>query len=304
MTTASAGPTAIDTGAVGEAYFVAPDIDNLNVRMGPSSAYPAVGLLMPGARVIGIRYAGWLQVTEGALVGGCVSTDYLTTEPPSATPAVPCPRITGRVTTNNQFANVRSGPDFSHPIVGRYASREQVTGTLVDHGPWIRTERGYVNAGTIAIYATDPGSLNGCIPLHLLSPIPLCYNADSQFEPGYTPATPRYLNGAALAALHRLQRAFKQQFGHFATIDLTYRSYDEQQYWYDRFGSPRAADPGTSNHGYGLAIDFEERDEPWIFSWGAVANRWLLSHQAAFGFDNPFAPTLQEGEDYHFNFVG
>lgn len=291
-----------DAGAV--ARFVAPGIDSLNVRMGPSTAYPAVGLLMPDARVVGIVYAGWLQITEGPLVGGCVSTDYLIADQPTTAPSTPCPRIIGRVTTDNQFANIRSGPDFCHPIIGRYASHEQVHGALVDDGPWIRTDRGYVNGGTIAVYATDPRVLNGCIPTHLLSPIPLCYNAESTFEPGYTPSTPRYLNGSALDALHRLQAAFKRSFGHYAAIDLTYRSYDEQLYWHEKFGTPRAARPGTSNHGLGLAIDFEERDDPWIYSWGEVANRWLLTHQADFGFDNPFAPTLQEGEDYHFNFVG
>ncbi|HWC24520.1 MAG TPA: D-alanyl-D-alanine carboxypeptidase family protein [Flexivirga sp.] len=304
MTTTHSGSAQLGTDAVSSTRFVAPGIDSLNVRMGPSSAYPAVGLLMPGARVTGMSYAGWLQITEGPLVGGCVSTDYLTGDRPTATPSTPCPRIVGRVTTDNQFANIRSGPGFGHRIVGRYACHEQVTGALVDDGPWVRTERGYVNAGTIAIYATNPAALNGCIPLRLLSPIPLCYNASAHFEPGYTPDTPRYLNGSALAALHRLQAAFKRRFGHYATIDLTYRSYDEQQYWHRKFGSPRAAHPGTSNHGYGLAIDFEERDEPWIYSWGAVANRWLLTHQSGFGFDNPYAATLQEGEDYHFNFVG
>ncbi|GGB25886.1 hypothetical protein GCM10011492_15040 [Flexivirga endophytica] len=304
MTTASAGSAAIDIEAAGSTRYVAPDIDSLNVRMGPSTAYPAVGLLAPGAQVIGIPYAGWLQITDGPLVGGCVSTDYLTTDRPRAAPPVPCPHIVGRVTSDNQFANIRSGPGFSHPVVGRYAHHEQVTGRLVDHGPWVETERGYVNGGTIAVHATNPSSLNGRLPEHLLAPIPLCYNAVAYFEPAYTPDTPRYLNGAALAALHRLQHAFHRRFGHFATIDLTYRSYAEQEYWYDKFGSPRAAVPGTSNHGYGLAIDFEEGEEPGLYSWGAPGNHWLLTHQQAFGFHNPYAPTLQEGEDYHFNFVG
>lgn len=60
----------------GVVRFVAPGIDSLNVRMGSSSAYPAVGLLMPNAQVTGILHAGWLQITEGPLVGGCVRADY------------------------------------------------------------------------------------------------------------------------------------------------------------------------------------------------------------------------------------
>lgn len=155
-----------------------------------------------------------------------------------------------------------------------------------------------------AVHTPDPTALNGQVPEHLLAPVPLCYNANGAFDPGYDPTTQRYLNRAALDALQRLQIAFKRRFGHYATIDLTYRSYDEQQFWFDKFGSPRAATPGHSNHGYGLAIDFEERDGPWIYSWGAAGNDWLLTHQGVFGFDNPYGATLQHGEDYHFNFVG
>ncbi|MGN6415378.1 D-alanyl-D-alanine carboxypeptidase family protein [Flexivirga sp.] len=304
MTTASVGRTPNGADCTGVTRWVAPDIDSLSVRMGPSTAHPAVGLLVPDAQVTGLPHTRWVQITTGALVGGWVSTDYLTSEQPGSTPSTPCPRITGRVTSDDQFANIRSGPGFHQPVVGRFAQHELVTGRLVDNGPWIGTLGGYVNRGTIRGHAADPCSLNGRIPEQLLSPVPLCYNADAHFEPGYTPATTRYLNQAALTALHRLQRAFKRSFGHFATIDLTYRSYDEQLFWFDKFGAPRAAVPGTSNHGYGLAIDFEERDTPNLYSWGARGNDWLLTHQESFGFHNPFAATLQEGEDYHFNFVG
>ncbi|WP_446666024.1 SH3 domain-containing protein [Flexivirga sp. B27] len=304
MSAVPAGSATAETSDATCTRYVAPDIDQLRVRMGPSTSYPCVGGLAPGAQLTGLHRRDWLQITDGSLVGAWVSTDYLTPERPATTPAVPCPQFVGRVTTDNMFANIRSGPGFDHRVVGRYAHHELVTGRLVDDGPWVATDRGFVNAGTITVHATDPSTLNGRIPEHLLSPIPLHYNANAHFEPGYSPTTPRYLNGAALAALHRLQRAFRRRFGHFATIDLTYRSYAEQEYWFDKFGRPRAAEPGTSNHGLGLAIDFEEGDGPGIYSWGAPANDWLLTHQASFGFDNPFAPTLQEGEDYHFNFVG
>lgn len=304
MTTAAAGPTTFGTNAARAKRYVAPGIDHLNLRMGPDTSYPVVGRLVPDAQITGISAGGWLQITRGPLVGAWVSEAYLTPDPPRATPATPCPRVVGRVTSDNQFANLRSGPGFAHSVVGRYDHHELVAGSLVDDGPWIRTDRGDVNSGTLTIHATDPSCLNGRIPEHLLAPIPLYYNATGTFDPGYTPSTTRLLNGAALDALHCLQAAFKRRFGHYATIDLTYRSYDEQQFWFDKFGSPRAAVPGSSNHGYGLAIDFEERDGPWIYSWGTTANQWLLAHQGNFGFDNPFATTLQEGEDYHFNFVG
>lgn len=284
--------------------YVAPDVDGLDVRMGPGPSYPLAGRLVAGAQITGVGSGGWLEITVGPFSGAWVSSACLTTQVPPAAPRTPCPLISGRVTSDDQYANIRSGPSFAHPVVGRYRHHEPVTGSLVDHGPWIRTERGCVNSGTLTIHAPDPSLLNGRIPEHLLARVPLCYNAKGSFDPGYEPTTRRYLNSAALEALHQLQIAFRQRFGHYATIDLTYRSYDEQQFWFDKFGSPRAAAPGRSNHGYGLAVDFEERDSPWLYSWGAAANDWLLTHQGAFGFDNPYAATLQEGEDYHFNFVG
>ncbi|RNI20709.1 D-alanyl-D-alanine carboxypeptidase family protein [Flexivirga caeni] len=284
--------------------YVVPGIDNLHVRMGSGTSYPVVGVLVPDARVVGIGAGDWLQITQGPLRGACVSSAYLTPDAPPEQPGTPCPRLEGRVTSDDQFANVRSGPSFGHPVVGRCQRHEAVSGSLVGQGPWIRTDRGYVNGGTLTFHTGDPTTINGRISERLLAPIPLHYNASGTFEPGYGPTTIRYLNDAALEALHLLQRSFRRRFGHYATIDLTYRSYAEQEFWFERFGSPRAADPGTSNHGYGLAIDFEERDVPWRFSWGAPANDWLLTHQAGFGFDNPYAATLQHGEDYHFNFVG
>lgn len=82
------------------------------------------------------------------------------------------------------------------------------------------------------------------------------------------PETPRLLHGDAIPELATLQTAFTDVFGHPAVIDLAYRDLTEQHYWFDRFGAPRAAVPGTSNHGFGLAIDFEEVDEPGYYSWG------------------------------------
>ncbi|MBV9213911.1 MAG: D-alanyl-D-alanine carboxypeptidase family protein, partial [Actinobacteria bacterium] len=54
-----------------------------------------------------------------------------------------------------------------------------------------------------------------------------------------------------------------------------YRTYDEQVALYNEYGYPRAAYPGTSNHGWGLAVDVaKKRMRAWIdahgeaFGWG------------------------------------
>ncbi|MBC9956242.1 hypothetical protein [Yimella sp. cx-51] len=82
--------------------------------------------------------------------------------------------------------------------------------------------------------------------------------ASWRFDPGCTPLTQRYLNCYALKQLDLLQGAYRAHFGRYARIDLTYRPLAEQWYWFNKFGSPRAATPGTSPHGFGISIDFQE----------------------------------------------
>lgn len=211
--------------------------------------------------------------------------------------------FTGWVDSDDQYANIRTGPGFGYGVVGRYGAHAGVTGTLVGNGPWVKTTRGYVNRGTETTLTSNPSSINGKIPTSQLCAVPMAWNASHSFAPGYTKNTQRYLNCDALAGLTSLENAFRTQFGYWATIDLTYRSYAEQVYWYNTLGYPRAALPGTSNHGYGVALDFEEDDAPDTFSWGYPGNVWLQQNAGTFGFNNPFANGT-DGESYHHNFVG
>lgn len=276
----------------------------LNVRQGPGSSYTSVGALASGAKLVGYQSGSWLRITRGPYTGGYVSLGWLTTKAPTKAPGTPGRSITAWVTTDDQYANIRATASFSGKVVGHYTHHAKIVGSVVGNGPWVKTGKGYVNSGSLEVFTSNPSKVNGKIPTALLCGVPLAYNAKHSFAPGYTVNTRRYLNCSALAALNSLQVAFKKAFGHYATIDLTYRSYAEQQYWWKKYGYPRAAYPGTSNHGYGVAIDFEEDDQPNIYSWGHAANKWLLAHGGAYGFNNPFAATKQKGEDYHFNFIG
>lgn len=73
----------------------------------------------------------------------------------------------------------------------------------------------------------------------------------------------------------------------------SYRTYDEQVYLYRLYKEGKgnlAAVPGTSNHGWGIAVDLRE---PWM-------RAWLDAHGAAFGWAKTEAPS----EWWHMNFVG
>lgn len=71
-----------------------------------------------------------------------------------------------------------------------------------------------------------------------------------------------------------------------------YRSYADQVAVKASRGS-FAAKPGTSNHGYGVAIDIPE-----------PARSWLHRNGAAYGWVNPAWAKSEKYEPWHFEFVG
>lgn len=223
---------------------------------------------------------------------GCVSTP--------ASPPEPAGTVTRFVTTDDQYANIRRAPDLTSTILAHAPRHSKVVG--IPTGQWLKTASGYINQGTLST-TSNPSAINGRIPTSSLCAVPLAWNAQHSFAPAYTARTQRYLDCNALTALTALENAFSARFGHWATIDLTYRSYSEQIYWYNLLGYPTAAVPGTSNHGYGIAVDFEQDDAPNTFSWGHPGKKWLEANALDYGFKNPFAyGTLDES--YHHNFLG
>lgn len=68
-----------------------------------------------------------------------------------------------------------------------------------------------------------------------------------------------------------------------------YRDHDMQQWWRDYYcgqGScGYAAVPGTSVHGWGRAVDFEQGGQELEF--GMSGYEWLVAHASAFGFAQP-----------------
>ena len=182
-------------------------------------------------------------------------------------------------------------------------AHQQVRGTW--DGAWLHTTSGgYVYRGTLT--SANPGAINGHLPTAGLCALPSAYNAAHSFSGGtftYTASTPRYLDCDAAAQLDKLQQAYKNRFGTYAPIDLAYRDYDEQNYWFTKLGWPIAALPGQSSHGVGIAVDFEEDEIPNTFSWGGQGHAWLRANAPKYGFVNPFAWGTTH-ESFHFSLAG
>lgn len=144
--------------------------------------------------------------------------------------------------------------------------------------------------------ATDLASLaaagypNGLIPASALCPVGI--------KVGTAPAV---LRCDAAAAFRRLAPAYAQAFGHPICLTDSYRSYAQQVTVYRQRPS-LAAVPGTSNHGWGLAVDLCGG----LQTAGSSQDRWMHANAGRFGWAHPkwAEPGGARPEPWHWEFVG
>jgi hypothetical protein len=127
---------------------------------------------------------------------------------------------------------------------------------------------------------------NGQIPAAALCPL---WGAPGQL-----------LRADAAAAFARLSKAYAQQFGRPICVTDSYRSYSQQVALYAT--KPNlAARPGTSNHGWGVAVDLCGG----VQSFGTVEHTWLFTHAPLYGWFHPAwaEPTGSRPEPWHWEFA-
>ncbi len=132
---------------------------------------------------------------------------------------------------------------------------------------------------------TIDGYQNGRIPASVLCPL--------DFAPGHL------LRCDAAEQLTLLSEAYEAEFGVPIPITDSYRSYAAQVAV--RAAKPHlAAVPGTSNHGWGLAVDLSYP----ISSGRSAEYVWLRVHGPDYGWDNPgwARPNGSKPEPWHFEF--
>ncbi|WP_423462747.1 M15 family metallopeptidase [Promicromonospora sp. MS192] len=113
----------------------------------------------------------------------------------------------------------------------------------------------------------------------------------------------QYLRCDAARAWKKLGVAFEAKFGKPLRVEYGYRPYDWQLQALDEFGSGQVAAPGTSNHGWALAIDVPVDDG---FRFGHPEYEWLAAHGPASGWEHPEWARAGGGreEPWHFEYVG
>ncbi|WP_051640119.1 M15 family metallopeptidase [Cellulomonas sp. URHE0023] len=132
--------------------------------------------------------------------------------------------------------------------------------------------------------STD-GYTNGSIPLKALCTV--------AFAPS------QHLRCDAADALERLNDAYRVDFGHDLLISGSYRTLEEQISTRAAKGT-MAAVPGTSNHGWGLAIDLDQSN-----GYRSAQYTWLKANAMTYGWHHP--TYMDEGgrgphEPWHWEF--
>ena len=132
------------------------------------------------------------------------------------------------------------------------------------------TSCGQPVANAVTGPASWGGYQNGRIPVTALCPVPS------------RPAL--QLDCGAAAAFDQLNTAFKAQFGRDIGVTDGYRSYDEQVQCRLEKGS-LCANPGTSNHGWGKAVDIGACCG--VNSGAGAAFDWLTANAGRYGWNHP-----------------
>lgn len=115
---------------------------------------------------------------------------------------------------------------------------------------------------------TDAGYDNGDLPGSALCDLP--------DQPGHA------VRGDAAVAFVRLDTAYTAAFGAPMCLTDSYRSYSQQQAL--RSSKPRlAARPGTSEHGWGRAVDLACG----VQNYSSAEHRWLVANAPALGWSQP-----------------
>jgi D-alanyl-D-alanine carboxypeptidase-like protein len=128
---------------------------------------------------------------------------------------------------------------------------------------------------------------NGEIPREMLCPL---WGADWQI-----------LRADAAATFSAMSKAYAAQFGRPICVTDSYRSY-EMQVDVHRRKPNMTAIPGTSNHGWGTAVDLCDG----IQSFGTPTHTWMQENAPRFGWFHPSwaEPDGSRPEPWHWEFAG
>lgn len=287
----------------------------LNVRSSASSSGSKLGTLAKNARftATGVASTGWYRLSYGGKTG-YVSHQYLKPDT-SHEPAYTSTR--NGLPTSARYYLSANGSDLSYLANGAVMIGDLPAGTVAwrdarmekahaTPAGWycVRTAgaTGWVRASTLRRSQPRTGTWSGSTTAAQIRRMANGRLASANlvaisWDPGQN-----LIAGPALGDLTKMNQAFKKKFGRNLEIDLTYRTRGTQEYLYRELGSMIAAKPGTSNHGWGLAIDFPETRD---YGFGGKYHLWLKAYSKRYGWVHH--KVYEEGSPYaeawHFEYM-
>jgi hypothetical protein len=125
---------------------------------------------------------------------------------------------------------------------------------------------------------------------------------------GYLPASVLYTQGPVCKVYKHAAGSLVAMLAaaHKDGVDLQpeecYRDYAGQVYWRNYWcthgNCGNAAVPGTSNHGWGKAVDLKDQNGELTYS--SPGYRWMVAHAGSWGWNQP----ANLGEAWHWEWVG
>lgn len=218
----------------------------------------------------------------------------------------PVTEIVQRVTVALSYrVNIRLAASLLSPVVAAVPAGVTFLGSYDETGLWFAILDGpyagaWVSSGVIASGASS----NGLVHMDDLTALPAW-----TINVSYSPGVPRLLSKAAAVAYLALNAQFRAACGANLTVTEGYRPLATQKVYYRQLGYPRAARPGTSNHGFGNALDLGKAGASGTrspYSYGRSYDVWLTRNGARFGFDRPDYMDRRGSnpEFWHYNFTG
>jgi len=101
----------------------------------------------------------------------------------------------------------------------------------------------------------------------------------------------------AAVAFNKMSQAYARTFGSPLCINASYRPYSDQVRLF-REEPSFAAVPGTSNHGWGLAVDLGCG----VQNYGSAQYRWMTQHAGSYGWVHPSWAVHNPFEPWHWEF--
>ncbi len=196
--------------------------------------------------------------------------------------------------------NLRSGPSTAYPVVATRSRGAALTTTgAVSPSGWIEVRVDGKSAWASGYYlvGSNGSAVNRVKATYTNGKIPrgdLCTLSWDSTEILLCPAA---------ADLERLNRAFRDQFGRNIPVNDSYRDLEAQIRARVTHGY-LAAIPGTSNHGWGLAIDISGNSLPGGYQ--GTQYLWLRQQLTGYNWVLPAwaRPGGSKPEAWHFEYTG